>query len=155
MLIEGQTLLLLWRKTCLFTELNEFVASIKTTGSVCSSFYTIEKAWTAASHPDSRPVRTCNGMRTVPWLNSSPTDTSPRTIPRLTFPRRNNPRWTFPRTDNSPKETSQTGHFPTKTFPHKDISPNGHFPDRTFPWPHVLVRFFFSNHFLFVCTRIY
>ena len=48
-----------------------------------------------------------NGMRTVPRLDSSPTDTSPRTIPRRTFSR----------TDNSP-----TGHFP-----------EGHFPDWTFP----------------------
>ena len=59
---------------------------------------------------------------------------SVRTFPRLTLPR---------------------GQFPERTLPRLEISPLRHFPDRTFPWPHVLVRFFFSNHFLFVCTRIY
>ena len=91
------------------------------------------------------------GMRTVPRLDSSPTDTSPRTIPRLTLPRR-----TFPRTDNSPTGHFPEGHFPDWTLPRLDFSPLRHFPERTFPWPHVLVRFFFfSNHFLFVYTRIY
>ena len=63
-------------------------------------------------------------------------------------------------TDTSPTDISPNGQFLDRTLPQRtlsrlDISPNGHFPDQTFPWPHVLVRFFFSNHFLFVCTRIY
>ena len=57
------------------------------------------------------------GIRTFPRLDISPSDTSPRTHPRVTLPRRTRPRWTFLRTDNS-----ATGRFP-----------NGDFPDRTFP----------------------
>ena len=91
-----------------------------------------------------------NGMRTVPRLDSSSTDTSPRTIPRLTLPR-----LTLPRTDNSPTGQFPDWTLPRRTLPRLDISPlryfpNGHFPDRTFPWPHVLVRFFFFKSF-FVC----
>ena len=55
-------------------------------------------------------------MPTVHRLNSSPTDTSPRTIPRLTLSRRTLPRHTFPRMDISPN-----GRFPNRTLPRPDI----------------------------------
>ena len=81
------------------------------------------------------------GMRTVSRLDSSPTDTPPRTISGLTLPRRT---------------------LPWRTFLRLDISLLRHFPDRTFPWPDISLTiyfseifFFFSNPFLFVCTRIY
>ena len=41
-------------------------------------------------------------------------------------------------------DSSPTGQFPTKTFPRTDISLTTCFSE-----------IFFSNHFLFVCTRIY
>ena len=88
-------------------------------------------------------------MRTVPRLGSSPTDTSPKTIPRLTLSRR-----TFPRTD-----ISLNGPFPDRTLPRLYISPLGHFPDRTFPRPAISLTTCFSEIFLFkaifFCTRIY
>ena len=48
------------------------------------------------------------GMRTVHRLGSSPTDTSPRTLPRRTFPRM----------DISPTLHFLDGDFPDWTFPH-------------------------------------
>ena len=85
------------------------------------------------------------------------------------------PDWHFPEdkspTDASLTETSPTDIFPNRQFPDRalprrtlprlDISPLGHFPERTFPRPDISLTtcfsemFFFSNHFLFVCTRIY
>ena len=97
-----------------------------------------------------------NGMRTVPRLDSSSTDTSPRTIPRLTLPR-----LTLPRTDNSPTGQFPDWTLPRRTLPRLDISPLRYFPERTFPRPDISLTtcfseiFFFSNHFLFVCTRIF
>ena len=56
--------------------------------------------------------------RTIPRPDSSPTDTFPRTAPRLTFPR-----GTYPRPDNSPAEHFPDGDFPDRTFPQLDIFP--------------------------------
>lgn len=79
------------------------------------------------------------GIRAVPWLDSSPTDISPRIDPRLTLPRR-----------TSPKDTSLTGHFSNGDFP--DFSPlqhfaSGYFPDWAFPQP---MRYFMLNPFQIV-----
>ena len=95
------------------------------------------------------------GMRTVPRLDSFPTDTSPRTIPLdWHFPDRNFsdrhfPEWTVPRPDTSPKDTFPTGHFLTKTFPRTDISPLRHFPERTFHWPDISLTTCFWGIFFF------
>ena len=69
-------------------------------------------------------------MRTVPRLDSSPTDTSPRTIPWVTIPR---------------------GALPQRTFPRTNNSPNGHFSDQIFPWPYVLGRYLFFFKSFFLC----
>ena len=55
------------------------------------------------------------------------------------------PDWTVPRLTLPRLDTSPIGHFPTKTFPWTDISLTTCFSE----------IFFFSNHFLFVYTRIY
>ena len=74
MLIEGQTLLLFWRKTCLFTELNTFVASTKRTTSACTSLYTLDITWTAAPHPNSHCAHACNSPTFV-IMSSGKVDT--------------------------------------------------------------------------------
>ena len=84
------------------------------------------------------------------YADSSLTDTSPRTVPRLSLSQRTLRRRTFPRTDISPN-----GQFPDRKLPGLDISPTGHFPNRTFPLTTCFSEIFFKSNFLSVCTRIY
>ena len=50
-------------------------------------------------------------------------------FPDGNFPDGHFPERTISRPDNSPKDTSLTGHLPTKTFPGMDIFPTENFPD--------------------------
>ena len=57
----GQETVMLWRAACLFSELNAFVASTRSTASELGVLKISLIAWTAASHPPSCPAHTCKG----------------------------------------------------------------------------------------------
>ena len=94
--------------------------------------------------------------RKVSRPDSSPTDSSLRTDPRLTFTLRIPPQRTYPWPDNSP-----TGHFRNKTFLRPDISPTTtilkflHFFAKLFfetdglDFPLIFLGLLFYQYFLF------